>query len=99
MSPFLGEQLVDGRAAELVFARTDQPARFVQRQINFALGLYRLPINGDMIVARLNFSAELLHNLAINPNSPLQNELFACPSRSHPCVCEVFLQANHLSEE
>lgn len=95
MPPFFGKQIVDSSATEFVAFGTNQAARFIQREVNLALGAERFAVYSDVVVQRINLFAKFGDHITVNSDAPLGNDLLAGAPRGHARIGEKLLEANH----
>ena len=79
--PLAGEQFVNGGAVEFVLAGANAAAGFVEGDVELAFGADGLAIDGDFVVERIDFGAELADDLAVDFDAAIEDELFAGATR------------------
>ena len=54
-----------------------------------------MAIDRDIIASWVDLCAQLLNSLAVDPDTPGQDNLLGSPAGGHAGIGEEFLQANH----
>src|SRR5438477_11978518 len=93
MSPFLREQVVHRGPAQLVVARTDQAAWFVQGKIDFALYPNRLAVDGNLVCRGIHLGAQLANRLPIDRDTSGEDNLLSSPARGHTGIGQKLLKS------
>jgi hypothetical protein len=90
----LGEKIRDGSATLWIMERRDYPTRFVEQHYSLWRRSNCTTINLDRVNIRIYLSAELIHNLAVNSDSPLRDELLHLTARAYATLSQKLLQTN-----
>ena len=98
-APFLRQQITHGASIRGVAAGTEVTARLVQGDVEFAFGFDQRAVHGDAVARRIHLRSQHFDDLAVDRDTPGQDESLAGTARSDAAFREEFLQANHVSAE
>src|SRR5437868_296134 len=95
MPPSGWQQIRDNAALFRVAARAEDSGGFVERDIDFAPCPNGCAVDGNLVIAGLDFDAELAGWAPVHGDATRQDDLFTGTPRSDSSFRKEFLQADH----